>query len=112
MSYFVSETKNPILSYECMICLDPIVDSTYVTFCECSHKLHVDCLNSWTKKKYPTLIYSYKCPICDCLREIDIEQSILEIDLHTDNRNFIINKTPILKKFNKCFNKLFRKNTP
>ena len=57
MSYFVSETKNPILSYECMICLDPIVDSTYVTFCECSHKLHVDCLNSWTKKKYPTLIY-------------------------------------------------------
>ena len=112
MSYFVSETKNPILSCECMVCLDPIVDSPYISFCECGHKLHLDCLNDWTNIKYPDLIYSYICPVCNCLRDIDVEKSILEIELHTDNKKFIINKIPILKKFNKCFNKLFRKNNP
>ena len=102
MSYLIMETNNPALTYECPICLDPIIDNKYITFQVCNHTFHLDCINDWTKKTHPNLILSYNCPTCDCLRDIDINNSVIEIDL---SPSINIKKKPLLRKIIDCFRK-------
>uniref|UniRef100_A0A6C0B3M6 RING-type domain-containing protein n=1 Tax=viral metagenome TaxID=1070528 RepID=A0A6C0B3M6_9ZZZZ len=100
----VKEYENPILSIECPICLDPLTDSKYVSFIGCDHKFHLTCLNVWQQKSSPDLIFHYKCPTCDQLRDINIERSYLEpdrIQFRPETQNF-------LQKIKQCLINIIR----
>ena len=94
----VKEYENPILSIECPICLDPLTDSKYVCFSGCDHKVHITCLNEWQQKNSPDLIFHYKCPTCNELRDINIERSYLETN-RTQTRHETHN---FLQKIKRC----------
>ena len=71
------EILNPILDIECPICFESLLTSEHISFTGCNHKYHLKCLNEWKQNSCPELIYCYKCPTCDELREIDIDNSII-----------------------------------
>ena len=101
----VHEVMNPILSVECPICLDPVIEQKYITFNECDHKFHIKCLNDWQIQNHSNLIHHYKCPICNKLRDINIEKSLIEPVYTPADRPTTLSLT---QKIKRCFIKLIR----
>ena len=95
----VYETGNPSLTYECPICFDPILCDEYICFSECSHKYHLKCIQDWKNQSCPDLVYCFKCPICDEIRNIDIENSYIEFDYPKPKPK---SRNSLLKKIRRC----------
>ena len=101
----VHEIRNPVLSEECPICMDPLIDKEYITFNECNHKFHIKCLNEWKNKSSPDLIFHYKCPMCDTLRDINIERSLFETTTETI---IFPRRLSFSQKIKRCFTNIIK----
>lgn len=99
------EVINPCLSAECPICFDPLISAEYLSFTNCYHKYHTKCLNEWKKKSCPNLVYNYKCPTCNELREIDIEHSLIG-----DNERDAPSRRGFMHVFRRCLVNLVKNN--
>jgi len=91
------ETTNPYRTYECPICLDSLVENEYINFAECGHKYHLKCIQDWKNKACPDLIYCFKCPTCDEIRNVDIESSYIKFDFPKPT-----SPDNLLKKIRRC----------
>ena len=98
------EIDNPLESLECPICFDPLIEREYITFDECSHKYHLDCLKMWKEIKKPLELF-YTCPTCNEHRDIDIYNSVLLCEKKIEPTT----KKPFKKKIKGCIDKIFRK---
>jgi len=55
ISYKLEKTDQ---KFECVICLENICNSEYVSLTTCFHMYHTNCLNDWLK-------ISSVCPLCE-----------------------------------------------
>ena len=107
---FIQETSNPILHKECPICLDSLINKEFISFSTCNHKYHIKCINEWKEKSCPELIHIYKCPTCDELRDINIENSILHIPINISSNNIenLPQTRTLMQRLRRCFVELIR----
>ena len=71
---------------ECVICLENL---TYnIITLSCSHKYHINCINSWSKKNNFTCYYP-KCPLCDIHVDVINIENILNNNLESINNSII-----------------------
>jgi hypothetical protein len=67
---------------ECVICLENL-NYNIITLA-CSHKYHLNCINSWSKKNNFTCYYP-KCPLCDIhVDVINIENMLTNTKIDTN----------------------------
>jgi hypothetical protein len=86
---------------ECVICLENL-NYNIITL-SCSHKYHINCINSWSIKNNFTCYYP-KCPLCDIhVDVINIENNNISYDntnLETTNEQNNIEDTIPLENTN------------